>query len=452
MKALLLLLALVASAGERSEAQQPTQSSPAPAKTAPAPQVDPDAGPAVASEARGQPGHSLQNTIDATESWEPVPPPREMVKFNEYRGPYITARYGAGLLLEHGAFAQNQNSKDQIEMHPDFRLRDFRFILGGRILPRMERSITWSCGIMYDGPNHQWLIRQTGVMIAVPELWGYFFVGRSKEGFSLLKIMVGYDGWTFERQEISDATIPILADGVKWLGYSSKYHVLWNAGYFNDALSHSQSFSTYASQAVGRFVYLPIHHDKQDKLLDLGVAYRYGVPENHTLQLRSRPEAWTAPYFVDTGKFNAASTWMLGYEAYYRQNRNLVGSEAWWIHINSASTNNPVFGGGDVVATHLFNDASRVYNTAGGFFRAVSPKRSVFQGGPGAWELVLRYSYINLDDQKLQGGKFGRFTPMVNWHMSNNMRLEAGYGYGQLNRFNLKGNTQFFQTRIQLQF
>lgn len=41
---------------------------------------------------------------------------------------------------------------------------------------------------------------------------------------------------------------------------------------------------------------------------------------------------------------------------------------------------------------------------------------------------------------------------MVNWHMSNNMRLEFGYGYGHLDRFNLEGNTQFFQTRIQLQF
>ncbi len=451
MKALLLLLAMVAFDGGLSWAQQPTQGSTVP-KSSTVPKEDPDAGPAEASEARGQPGHSLQNTIDATESWEPPPPPRDMVRFNEYRGPYITARYGAGMLLEHGAFAQNVNSKEQIEMHPEERLRDFRFILGGRILPRMERSLTWSCGIMYDGPYHRWLIRQTGVMIAVPELSGNIFVGRSKEGFSLLKIMVGYDGLTFERQTISDATIPILADGFKWLGYSSKYHVLWNAGYFNDVLSHNQSFSTYSSQEVGRFVWLPIHADKEDKVLDLGVAYRYGKPENNQLQIRSRPEAFTAPYFVDTGSFSATSTWMLGYEAYYRENRWLLGSEYWRIHVSSPSTNNPVFGGGDVVVTHLFNDASRVYNTAGGFFRAVSPKRSVFQGGPGAWELVLRYSYINLDDQKVKGGKFARFTPMVNWHMSNNMRLEFGYGYGRLDRFDLKGNTQFFQSRIQLQF
>ena len=41
---------------------------------------------------------------------------------------------------------------------------------------------------------------------------------------------------------------------------------------------------------------------------------------------------------------------------------------------------------------------------------------------------------------------------MVNWHMSDNVRLEFAYGYGTLNRFGIgDGVTQFFQARIQLQ-
>jgi phosphate-selective porin OprO/OprP len=76
----------------------------------------------------------------------------------------------------------------------------------------------------------------------------------------------------------------------------------------------------------------------------------------------------------------------------------------------------------------------------------------VFDGGPGAWELVLRYSRIDLDSGNVTGGRFWRFTPMVNWHMSDNVRLEFAYGYGHLNRFDLAGNTQFFQSRVQLQF
>jgi phosphate-selective porin OprO/OprP len=178
---------------------------------------------------------------------------------------------------------------------------------------------------------------------------------------------------------------------------------------------------------------------------------RYGKPKDGKLQLRSRPEAFPAPYFVDTGKFSASSSRMAGYEAYYRQGPWLFGSEYWFTNVSSHSTGNPEFHGGDVVATWVITGETRTYNTVGGFFKQVSPARPVTQGGPGAWELVFRFSSIDLDSAAIRGGKFWRFTPMVNWHLSDNIRLELAYGYGKLNRFDLKGNTQFFQSRIQLQ-
>ena len=90
--------------------------------------------------------------------------------------------------------------------------------------------------------------------------------------------------------------------------------------------------------------------------------------------------------------------------------------------------------------------ATRPYTTAGGFFRAVSPKRTVFEGGPGAWEAVLRYSHIDLDSKNVSGGTFDRITPQVNWYLSENVRLEFNYGYGHLDRFGLNGNTNSSQT------
>jgi phosphate-selective porin OprO and OprP len=111
-----------------------------------------------------------------------------------------------------------------------------------------------------------------------------------------------------------------------------------------------------------------------------------------------------------------------------------------------------MFHGGDVVATWCITGETRPYNTVGGYFKDVEPFRSVFNGEPGAWEAVLRYSYTDLDSKGVHGGTFGRITPMVNWYLSENMRLEMAYGYCHLDRFNLKGNMQFFQTRIQLQF
>jgi phosphate-selective porin OprO/OprP len=142
---------------------------------------------------------------------------------------------------------------------------------------------------------------------------------------------------------------------------------------------------------------------------------------------------------------------MAGVEAYYRPGPWLFGTEYWFQDVSSAATKEPVFQGGDIVATWLITGETRAYNTVGGFFKAISPARTVFEGGPGAWEAVLRLSYIDLDSGTVRGGRFWRLTPMVNWHLSDNVRLEMAYGYGSLDRFGVTGGTQFFQSRIQLQ-
>ena len=98
----------------------------------------------------------------------------------------------------------------------------------------------------------------------------------------------------------------------------------------------------------------------------------------------------------------------------------------------------PVFYAADVVAAWLITGETRGYNAPGGYFDAVSPDRTVFEGGPGAWEAVLHLSYIDLDSGTFHGGKLWRLTPMVNWHLSDNIRFELGYGYAVLDRFDLK--------------
>jgi phosphate-selective porin OprO/OprP len=138
-------------------------------------------------------------------------------------------------------------------------------------------------------------------------------------------------------------------------------------------------------------------------------------------------------------------------EIYYRPGPLLFGSEYFIQDVASNETGNPFFHGGDAIVSWLITGETRADNTVGGFFKAVSPAKTVFEGGPGAWEAVFRVSYIDLDSGVLKGGKFLRFTPMVNWHMSDNLRLELTYGYGILDRFDLTGHTQFLQGRLQMQ-
>lgn len=405
-------------------------------------------------EARAQQADSAQDTtpaaaISAGES-EAEPARRRLVNWNEYDGPLFTIRVGAGFLVDYATYAQDDAGKEQISVEPGFKLRDSRLIISGRI--KTKRRLTYQAGLMYDGYTEEWFVRQTGLMLAIPEAWGHLWVGRSKEGPSLNRVMTGYDGWTHERFTFSDAAIPLLADGIKWLGYVPKRNLIWNLGVFTDALSKDQSFSSYHKAIAGRIAWVPMVSDSVGKLLHLGLSFQVGEPEDKTLQLKSKPEASDAPNFIDTGKFPATSATLVGFEAYYRPGPWLFGTEYYMEKANSPEAGDPLFTGGDIFANWLVTGETRSYNTLGGYFRQVSPARSVFEGGPGAVEVLLRFSYSDLDSGTLRGGTFWRLTPMVNWHLADYLRLELIYGYGKLDRFDLDGATQFFQSRLQLEF
>jgi hypothetical protein len=192
--------------------------------------------------------------------------------------------------------------------------------------------------------------------------------------------MNGYDGWTNERQTFTDATIPLLADGIKWLGITPDRHWFWNLGMFTDAVSEGQTFSSYNNQFVLRAGWVPLTSDSTGTLLHIAMNFRAGDVNKDTMQLRSRPEAFEAPYFIDTGKFPAqsASTW--GPEIYYRPGRVLIGTEFYWQKITSAETGNPLVHGGDFVVAWLTTGETRSYNEVGGYFRGVSPKKNGDRG------------------------------------------------------------------------
>src|SRR5262245_28527431 len=257
---------------------------------------------------------AIDDTIDASEADKA--PRRKLISWNEYDGPYFSLRVGGGYLYDYAEYSQDDNSKQQFDLTPDGKLRDARVLFRGAL--KFPRKTTWSMGIMYDAAAEKWRFRQTGIMVSVPEIKGDIFVGRTKEGFSLNKVMVGYAGWGLERAPISDATLPILADGIKWVGYAPKAHLLWNVGFYGDAISEGESFSSYENQVSGRLAWVPILSNDGGKLLHVGGSVRYGTANGGKLRLRARPGAWPAPYFVDTDEFAAKDSTMTGLEVYYR--------------------------------------------------------------------------------------------------------------------------------------
>jgi phosphate-selective porin OprO/OprP len=369
-----------------------------------------------------------------------------------FDGKITSFKFGGGFLYEYAAYKQDNNSKIQMDslgtpLKDQFKVRDFRIVASGQL--STKRTISWKVGLLYDGPSRSWFVRESGVMVHVPEIQSSFFVGRTKEGFSLNKVMNGYSGWALERQMAIDV-IPILADGIKWLGYLPEKRIFWNLGIFTDWLSKGQSFSTYKWQTAARVGWLPIYSPQTNTVLHIGVNYRYGQVAGGEIELKSRPEANPAPYFISTGKFQSDHSTHLGYEIYYKTGPFMIGSEYYVHKFNAPKSSDPEFKGGEVMVSYIFTGESRPYNTSTSILGFVPVKKSVFKGGKGAIEGMFRFSSFDLDGGNIRGGNFWRITPMVNWYMTKDIRFELAYGYGVLNRFAIKGGTQFFQTRLQL--
>jgi len=372
-------------------------------------------------------------------------------KANDFDGPISTFRIGAGLIYDFTTYALNDVFKEQMDtanvvLDPRIKLRDFR-VLGSGVL-KTKRAISWKFAYMWDGDNEKWLLRETGVSIGVPELAGSFFIGRTKEGFSVPKVMNGHSPWTNERQMAIDP-IPILADGIKYLGYLKKSRVFWNLAYYNNFLSKKQSFATYQSQFVARVGWLPQYDVKNNKLIHVDLEFRYGKPKDGKMTLKSRPESNPTPQLINTGEFSTDHSFHYAAEVYYRNKQFMCGSEVVAHKFYSNTGEDHRFVGGDVFVSYFFTGAIRPYTTAGSIFGFVPVKRSVFKGGLGEIEGVIRASTFNLNDGSIKGGQMWRITPMINWYMSKIVRFELIYGYVILDRYNLKGHANLFESRIQ---
>jgi phosphate-selective porin OprO/OprP len=377
------------------------------------------------------------------------PTPGRTIKepaWTEYDLKFFTLRWGIYTLVDFGNAYQSEASEAQIDVVRAIKLRDFRLSFSGKLAT--QRSITYTTGVMYDATQTTWFARETGIQVAFPELWGAVFVGRQKEGISLSKITNGYAGWTMERAAATDI-IPILADGVKWLGGLPSHRANWNFAFYDNEIAANPATGWYDNEFVGRVAVLPVRNDDTGTLLHLGLAYQWGKYSNGQVQFDSKPESNTAPTFIDTGVFAADHDNMYGLEVYYRNGSWFAGGEYLLDDVRAPDVGNPLMQGGNVFVTYLLTGEQRPYIDLGGKVGFVKPERSAFTGGPGAWEAVMAFSYTDYDDDQVSGGKMWRATPQINWYLDDMLSLRANYGLVWLDRFDTPELSHLFQARVE---
>jgi phosphate-selective porin OprO and OprP len=405
---------------------------------------------ARAQEQTSAAGATVDSTIEAAEAEEPRPPyDQKLITWNDFKGESYTLHFGLNAMYDVVGMNQDPGSIDQWGelKSPDSKFRDFRLLASGKF-PKSKRYLEWKAGYMYDGLNDKWLFRETGIIVGVPEIWGHLFIGRTKLGVSMIKHMSGASIMGLERSPIEDMTIPIQNDGIRWMGYLPKQRLVWNLGYFNETILKNPLYPFMDQQYAARVIWLPLLSETDGQVLHLAANLKYGNPKDGKTQLKARPGATTAPYFLDTGVFPAEHEKVIGPEVWFRDKSMLIGGAYYFVE-TEAPQGDHQFQGGDIWASWLMTGEVRKYLTRGGLFDFVYPKKSLFKGGLGAFEATIHATYTDANSGTIQGGKFWRVSPMIAWYPSYEFRFTLGYGYGVLDRFGTSGVTHFFQSRIQ---
>ena len=298
----------------------------------------------------------------------------------------------------------------------------------------------------------------------------HFRFGHLKEPFSL-EMRTSITSTTFmERALPNEAFVPSRNLGIRFNKpvldekMTLAAGAFLNTGSFSD-VGEAKDRMTEANgyNLTARITGLPWYADEGERLVHLGLSYSHGVrndvDEDDRIQFRARPESRiTDERLVDTGFFFADNVDLINPELAIVLGPFSLQGEYFHTFTDADGKDDPEFWGFYVYGSYFLTGEHRNYNASSGVFSRVRPKHNFrpLKGGWGAWELGLRYSYIDLNDDDIKGGKESNFTAGLNWYLSPNYRLMFNYV-----RANVKdraipqvenGRAHIFQARFQIAY
>lgn len=290
------------------------------------------------------------------------------------------------------------------------------------------------------------------------------FVGRITAGHFKepmgLEWMTSSKYLTFvERSAPVEAFGPERNIGVGFSDAKFNEHLTYAAGLFAET-AESGKLTTLDSnyRVTARVTGLPWYDEeaKGGRLLHVGLSGSYIDPSDIGVRFRSRPEAHLAPRFIDTGTnspiFSASDhSCLVNAEAAVVFGPFSVQGEYYrtWVSAGSAS---PGFDGFYVMGTWFITGEHRNYKRSTGTFDRTVPSHNLTDGGIGAWELALRYSGTDLNDEGVNGGRLNDITGGVNWYLNPNSKIQLNYVNARVDRAAAEGTAHIFQGRFAVDF
>ena len=202
---------------------------------------------------------------------------------------------------------------------------------------------------------------------------------------------------------------------------------VWGADMDDDATSEDDE----DWQTGGRLTYAPYYG--KGRVLHLGFWGNYFQNlDASNITFDPRPESHIMSSMVSTGAITTTDDLVRwGGELAGTYGPASLQGEYVRADIDRTSSGNVTtdfdFYGWYLEGSYFLTGETRNYNGGAGKFDRITPLKSLYQGGPGAWQVAVRYSGIDLDAGTITGGVEHNWTLGLNWYVNPYIRFMANY-------------------------
>jgi phosphate-selective porin OprO/OprP len=267
------------------------------------------------------------------------------------------------------------------------------------------------------------------------------------------------------------------------LRYGDEPHevIHWSTGVFSDTDDlDDTSSSVMGSNVVVRGTTLPWYEEDGRKLLHLGLSAMLLRPGDSKGRFRTRPEANSADHFIldtattlpdvedtdDDGDLDAVefTEFELSWARFYGLEAAIVlgplSVQSEFVRYEASSSGkddvrNRVLGGDDptfwgtyAYVSYFITGEHRRYSR-GRFVRTIPDTTFIWGTGSGAVEVALRYSHLDLESGRVEGGRASNWTLGANWYLNSQTSFMLNYIRSSISG---AGDLGIFQFRFHIEF
>jgi len=315
-------------------------------------------------------------------------------------------------------------------------LRDFAYNVTWQFEPGPGNQFDWASVYLMDGwvaySGVPWMTLRAGAMTPLNTLE---YSGSS------------FDTLFMERASIINIAASV-ASGDSRLAAGGEAYTdrLFGSFYLTGGQSTTRDSGDQRGLA-GRVAALAVATDGFRLLVGGSGAYQFhpGTTDNETIRLRDYPQLRLSPLrLLDTKSMAADSGFTIGPELSGTVGKLLFQAEYQYIEVDRTNGTSPHFEGLYVALAYPLIGEGRRYDNK----RAIwaRPRFAEFAPAEGNWgylEVATRYSYANLFDGAVRGGRQTIWGVALNWYPFRTMRASVEYQIGQIT---LDGPNRGFQS------